>query len=177
MFNGRWNAMNRTTTERRLSCCAAALALLLGGCAGYSPSGVHRGQSADEVAQAMGKPTARYQRADGGERIEYARGPMGKHTYMIDLDNAGRVTGWTQVLTEANFNALALGTGRDEVLRTLGTPSERQPIPRQHIDVWSYRYDTVFCQWFQVSVGDDGRVVETGYGPDPMCWDLMDSSM
>jgi hypothetical protein len=35
--------------------------------------------------------------------------------------------------------------------------------------VWSYRYWTPFCQWFQVSVGDDGKVVETGYGIDPMC--------
>ena len=166
--------MNPATTEataRRLAAAViATLALTLGACTGYGPGDVRSGQSADEVARSMGAPTARYPLAGGGTRLEFARGPYGKHTYMVDTDAAGRVTGWQQVLDEKAFNALPVGTPADEVLRTIGTPSERFAIPRQRLDIWNYRYETPFCIWFQVSVDQqDRRVRETGYGPDPHC--------
>lgn len=161
--------LNLLRPRSRAAALAGGAALVLSACAGYSPSAVQPGQTAEDVARSMGPPTARYTRPDGGQRIEYARGPMGKHTFMIDLDASGRVTGWSQVLTEKNFNALPRDISSNEVLLTLGTPSDRRSIPRQRIDVWSYRYDAIFCQWFQVSVGRDGRVTETSYAPDPLC--------
>jgi hypothetical protein len=148
---------------------AITLAALAGaGCAGHVPREVRSGQSVDELLQRLGQPTARYT-MPGGERLEYARGPFGRHTYMIDIDRQGKVIEWTQVLNEKNFDALPVGIMRDAVLQTLGTPSERQPIPRQRLEVWSYRYEAIFCQWFQVEVGFDGVVKQTGYGPDPLC--------
>ncbi len=121
--------------------CAAGIALgLLAGCAGYAPTGVTSGQSAEDVARLMGPPTGRYPLASGGQRLEYARGPYGKHTYMIDVDPAGRVTGWDQVLTELNFNSLPAGMTRDEVLVRIGRPSERYYIGWQERDIWAYRY-------------------------------------
>lgn len=169
--------MNRTTTEHdgsqaspvgRLAAALAALALAA--CTAYGPGDVRTGQSADDVARSMGAPTARYALPDGGTRVEYARGPYGKHTYMVDTDAAGRVTGWRQVLDEKNFNALPVGMPADDVLRTIGTPSERFAIPRQGLQIWNYRYETPFCIWFQVSVDPrERRVRETGYGPDPHC--------
>ena len=37
-------------------------------------------------------------------------------------------------------------------------------------EVWSYRYDAAFCKWFQVGLDSTtGKVVDTGYGPDPLC--------
>jgi hypothetical protein len=143
-------------------------ALLLAACAGYGPSGVRPGDSADAVTKAMGAPTARYALPQGGTRLEFARGPFGKHTYMVDLDPQGRVTGWNQVLTEPNFESVRDGWSQDELLTRLGTPSHRRSGGRQGGEVWSYRYDAVFCQWFQVSV-KGGRVSGTGYGPDPLC--------
>ena len=35
--------------------------------------------------------------------------------------------------------------------------------------LWSWRYLSPFCQWFQVVVSDDQRVREVGYGVDPQC--------
>lgn len=153
-----------------LACIAAAGAacVLFAGCTGYGPRNVRAGQTAQEVAQAMGPPTARYELPQGGTRLEYARGPYGKHTYMIDLDPQGRVLRTRQVLTENNFNDVQAGVSRDELLRTLGRPSERRSGGRQGGEVWSYRYDAVFCQWFQVSV-HGSRVTSTGYAPDPLC--------
>jgi hypothetical protein len=172
MYVQRWNAMNRNTTDFptgfRPLCAAALLLGLLAGCAGFGPK-VSNGQTADEVIRAMGQPTARYAFANGGQRLEYASGPYGKTTYMIDLDASGRVTGWDQVLTELNFNSLPAGMTRDEVLVRIGHPSERFYIGWQERDVWAYRYPINECLWFMVSMGREGRVVDMGYGIDRRC--------
>jgi hypothetical protein len=145
-------------------------AALLAACAGYSAQGIAPGQTAAQVEQQLGPPTGRHRLPDGGTRLEYARGPYGKHTYMVDLDTAGRVAGWQQVLTEANFNQVAGEAGMpvDELLRRLGRPTHRRSGGWQPGEVWSWRYDAVFCQWFQVDVVA-GRVRGAAYGPDPLC--------
>jgi hypothetical protein len=145
------------------------LASLIAGCAGYDPGGLMPGAPVSAIVERMGPPTGERPLPNGGKRLEYARGPFGKHTYMLDVDAQGRLSGWQQVLTEARFNALMIGTPGEQVLFDFGRPAQQQRIGRQHLTVWSYRYETPFCQWFQVSVGDDGKVVETGYGIDPMC--------
>ena len=116
----------------------------------------------------LGQPTGRYELPQGGARLEFARGPYGKHTYMVDLDSAGNVIGWQQVLNENNFNTVVNGMSRDEVLFKLGRPSERRGGGRQGGEVWSYRYDAVFCQWFAISM-IDGKVRDPAYLPDPLC--------
>lgn len=150
----------------------AGLAIaLLGGCAGaYGPQRLQTGASVGEVTAALGTPTGRYPRP-GGERIEYARGPFGKHTYMLDFDAQGRLLRWEQVLNEPHFDALRVGTSRDDVLFTLGHPSDAKRLPYQRRILWSYRYEGPFCKWFQVGLDGSGKVVDTGYGPDPMCDD------
>ena len=122
-----------------------------------------------EVVQAMGPPTGRHEQGDGAPRLEFARGPMGKHTYMVDFDAQGGLLRWEQVLTENRFNAILAGMGQDEVLKRLGQPSQRRALPYQRQMVWSYRYESAFCQWFQIGVDLQGRVVDTGYYPDPLC--------
>jgi hypothetical protein len=168
MYVQRWPAMNLPTTDFRALCGAAVLLALLSGCAGFQPR-ISNGQTADEVVRTMGQPTSRYRLVTGAERLEYASGPYGRTTYMVDLDPAGRVTGWDQVLTELNFNSLPAGMTREEVLVRIGRPSERYYIGWQQRDVWAYRYPINECQWFTVSMGRDGRVVDMGYGIDPRC--------
>jgi len=149
---------------------ALALGAALAGCAGYSPRGVTPGMPADEVIARMGRPTGEHRLADGTRRLEFARGPYGKHTYMVDLDAQDRVLRWQQVLTEAVFNAIPRGISREEVLRRIGRPSHEMLIPRRNERVWSYRYESPFCQWFQVSLDlDTHKVTETGYNVDPIC--------
>jgi hypothetical protein len=146
-----------------------AAALLLGACAGYSPSGVARGQPEGDVVRSMGAPTGRYALPGGGTRLEYARGPAGKQTYMVDLDGSGRVTGWQQVLTEANFLRVLPDMSRQDLLLLLGRPGEVYAVPWQKAQVWNYRYPTNDCLWFQVTVTLDGRVKDAGHGIDPRC--------
>jgi hypothetical protein len=152
----------------RASSAAGILLLLLAGCAGYSPGDIRNGASEAELRARMGEPTGREALPGGGARIEYARGPMGKHTYMVELDASGQVRGWEQVLTEANFESIAPGAPQADVRRKLGRPSETRVGWRGVGEVWSYRYESLFCRWFQVWLFD-GRVREAAYAMDPMC--------
>lgn len=157
-----------TTPRTRASSACSLLGLLaLAACAGYSPGDLRVGATEAELVARMGEPTGRYALPQGS-RVEYARGPMGKHTYMVELDAAGRVVGWQQVLTEANFDAVAIGAAQADVRRQLGRPSETRTGWRGVGEVWSYRYDTVLCRWFQVWLVE-GRVREASYGEDWMC--------
>lgn len=146
----------------------AVACALLAGCAGYAPSGVSTGQSEADVVRAMGPPTGSYPMPDG-RRLEFARGPFGRHTYMVDLDAAGRVTRVEQVLSEANFLRVTPGMSRDELLRLLGRPGEVFAVPWQRAVVWNWRYPTNDCLWFQATVNADGRVRDAGHGIDPRC--------
>ena len=149
---------------------AGALALALGsGCASYGPAGLAPGASSAEAIAEMGPPKARFATPAGGERLEFWRGPFGKHTYMLEFDARDRLLGWEQVLTESNLRSLRDGMTKDELLYRIGHPSEVQYLARLRHQLWSYRYVSPFCHWFQVSLDDQDRVVSFGDGPDPMC--------
>ena len=158
------NLLNRPS----LGVCALAAIVTLG-CATYGPPSLTAGASLDDATRALGKPTAEYALPGGAKRLEFARGPLGKHTYMLDFDAQGRMLNWSQVLTENRFNAVAKGTPKDELLLALGRPSELSRLDWQRQTVWSYRYESLFCRWFQVGIDESGRVADTGYGPDPQC--------
>jgi len=147
-------------------------ALLLAGCAGFGPPDIHPGQTEADAVGVFGKPTGRYAMPGAATRLEFATGPYGRTTWMVDLDADGRVTGARQVLNEASFadfQARAPGMTRDELLRTLGRPGEKRNGGWQGGEVWSWRYPTNECLWFQSSIGSDGLVRDGAYGPDPRC--------
>jgi hypothetical protein len=146
--------------------------LALVGCAVLNPPPPSPGQSEADALRRFGPPTARYAMPDGVSRLEFATGPYGRETWMVDVDSAGRVIVSRQVLNEASFadfQARAPGMSRDELLRTLGRPGERRHGGRQGGEVWSWRYPTNDCLWFQVSIGDDGIVRDGAYGIDWRC--------
>lgn len=170
------------TTHRRPTRAALAAGLAtvlgLGGCALWQGPPLQAGQTQAELAAVLGPPTGRYALGDGRTRLEHATGPFGRHTWMVDLGADGRVLQWRQVLSTehfAEFAARAPGLTVDELLRTLGRPGERQHGGLRGGQVWSWRYPTNDCLWFQVSIGADGRVVDAGYGTDPIC-DINDTA-
>jgi hypothetical protein len=162
------------TEGGRVAAIALALAaVLFAGCAQTPPAA---GEPRDAVLARWGTPTGRHALPAGGERLEYASGPFGRTTWMIDLDAAGRVTAARQVLNEAHFAefseavARAPGMSRAELLRTLGTPGERRGAGLVGGEVWSWRYPTNDCLWFQVSIDTAAdRVRSAGYGIDWTC--------
>jgi len=151
---------------RSMTCAATAL---LGACAVNNPESFTRGMKVDEALQRMGAPTGEHLSPTGTRRLEFARGPLGRQTYMLDFDTRGQLVDSKQVLTEAHFNTIKAGMSAPEVLAQIGRPSTIWALSRQKQNVWSYRYDTTFCQWFMVGMGYDNKVIDTAYGPDPLC--------
>jgi len=94
------------------------LVLVLSGCVGYGPPADWTGWTAAQIEARMGPPQTR-RPLDGGVRLEYPRGPAGRHTWFIDLDREGRVMRAEQVLTVPNFSRIVPGMSQDEVLQRL----------------------------------------------------------
>lgn len=151
----------------------ALAGLLLAGCVNMSsPTKLAPGASAEAIRAQLGEPTGRYTLPEGRTRLEYARGPFGRETWMLDVAANGALLEATQVLNEARFATIKAGMTSEEVLRIIGRPSKLGYVGWQKQTVWNYRYASPFCQWFQVGLGQDGIVQDTGYGPDPLCDDV-----
>ena len=133
------------------------------------------GQTAAEVVAAWGPAGARHALAGGGERLEYANGPAGRETWMIDLDASGRVKQVRQVLQEASFlafqSAAAAGMDGAGVKRELGRPGQVIRLARGRGEVWSWLYPNNDCLLFEVSFDANGRVNGSGYGLERGCAD------
>ncbi|MET0333990.1 MAG: hypothetical protein ABW190_06940 [Rhizobacter sp.] len=156
---------------KTLSSLSLGLATLLAACTSYGPQSLPAGSSIDAARQSLGPPTGEFALPDGGKRVEYARGPFGRHTYMLDYDPSGRLLRWEQVLTEARFNTILPGMEGKDVQALIGHSFEQRVvgIAEKRQTVWAYRYETPFCQWFQVGIDGFGKVMDTSYGPDPIC--------
>jgi hypothetical protein len=151
--------------------------LLIAACSSYSPSGLAPGTSAAQAQQSMGKPTGSYELPGGGRRLEFARGPVGIHTFMLDFDAQDRLVRWEQVLTEQHFLELHAGMTKEEVLQRVGHPGNASYFPRQQQNVWSYRYENSFCLVLEIDLDRNERVTSVGHGMDPLCRDANDGGM
>jgi hypothetical protein len=151
-----------------LRAAAVAAAFALAGCAGFGPAAVAPGTSMSEARAKLGPPTGEHPRA-GGTRLEYATGPFGGTTWMLDFDAQGRLARSEQVLTEKRFFAIVPGMAAQEVRAEIGRPGETWRNERVKQTVWTYRFDGPFCLLFNVGLNDNGRVTDTGFSPDPRC--------
>ena len=152
----------------------AVLLAALAGCATYKPQDLRTGMTEAEVTQTLGLTlTGRYPGPQGQTRLEYATGPWGRLTWMVDLDAQGKTVAWGQVLNETAFGYVQANfSGQDQqwLQYTLGRPSVVIPLGWLGGSVWSYRYPTTNCLWFQVTVNKDGTLRDGGgYGADPSC--------
>ena len=149
---------------------AGCVLVVFAGCASYGPGDLGPGRSEAEVRARMGEPTDRAELPGGGQRLDYGRGPFGPHTWRVVVDASGRVVAVSQLLHEANFNAVVPGTTTAAVRDRLGLPSQRRIGWRGVGEVWSYRFESPECRWFQLWLVD-GSVREASYAPDPACDD------
>lgn len=159
--------MTRTFTPRAPRAGLPLLVLALLGCATPLPAP----QTPEaQVLQAWGPPTARYPLPGGGQRLEYATGPWGKETWMIDLDAARQVTRAEQVLSDNAFIRMQQQPGlvAADVLLQVGSPGERRAA-RGGGQTWTWRYPTNDCLWFQLSLDATGRALGGAFLPDPTC--------
>lgn len=115
-----------------------SMPLILGACA--IPQTVEIGSTEAQVIAARGNPTHRY-RVGNEELLEYRHGPYGQKTYMARIGPDGKLISFQQVLTDEMFATIKIGAfTKEDVLHTVGAPSDRAYFPLSQLEVWSYPY-------------------------------------
>lgn len=161
--------MMRLTTL--IGLCAAAL---MTACSSTGLGVPYKGHSEADLIHVKGQPTGRYALPGGQQRLEFARGPQGRQTFMADVDSNGRVIEFEQVLDARKFALVTPGVMREGVLRTIGQPSDRAPLPDG--EVWAWRHANRHCVWYQIELDPHGVVKAAGYQPEPGCNDVAGAS-
>lgn len=137
-------------------------ALLVSGCASYSPRSDLVGQSRAALVAQMGEPEREVE-WQGVKKLHYPRGPGGSHTYFVYLDRSDRIINWEQVLTEERFNTIRPGMSREQVIDILGITKITNGLARDRGYVWHYRYATPHCQSFVIEFTAEDVVRSAGY--------------
>jgi hypothetical protein len=147
----------------------ALVVALLAACAIPHPGSLREGMAEGDVVALMGPPTGRYPLPESKTRLEFAQGPMGRTTWMVDLDASGRATQFAQVLDPWYFVQVADGMDRDALLRILGRPGDVQSARLQR-EIWYWRYPNNDCLIAVAMLSAQGHV-EGGVSmmPDPRC--------
>lgn len=155
----------------RISCAVLAVVVATGitACSTYGPSEHFIGMSREQVIAELGTPKPTPSNLGEAPRLDFPRGPFGKHTYAVFFDASGRVSGFRQLLTEANFRSITPGMNIDQVIDRIGVATNTFLIGRNRGYVWNYRYETSLCQWFQIEFTAENTVRSTGYGIPPEC--------
>ncbi len=156
-------------TIRGLRIMGVTAALLVCGCTAYAPNHSYIGLSREETIRALGNPKPMPPQLDTATRLDFPRGPFGKHTYAVDFDDRGRVSGFRQLLTEEAFEKVVPGMSQTEVVALIGISRDTFLLGRDRGYVWSYRYDTPLCRWFQIEFTLGGTVRSAGYSKPPEC--------
>lgn len=135
----------------------------------HSPADSMVGSHRESIISTMGKPSSEL--SNQSETIlVYHRGPHGKKTYFVHLNENGVMTSWSQVLNEKNFAKIAPKMTKDQVMLILGHPYiPAYKIARERGYVWSYRYLGQMCFWFQIEFDPQDTVRSAGYGKTPEC--------
>jgi len=140
----------------------------LGACVNFAPHVGLQGQDRQAVLASLGPPSQE-QSTTGGAILVYARAPYGKSTYFVRLDAQGRVAGWEDVLTPANFEKISVGMGTAEVERLIGPSKVMLTVNSRGHKAWLYPFHNSTCQIFMVEMSPQNQVVSTGHGPAPEC--------
>jgi hypothetical protein len=161
--------MNFTLTLRLAGLLLVITTALLAGCQTYGPSERFIGLSREQVIAQMGNPYPAPSDLSQAQRLDFPRGPFGKHTYSLQFDADGKVISFKQLLTEENFRQITPGMDVSEVIERIGMSRDQFGLARNRGYVWNFRYITPLCQWFQIEFTAENKVRSTGYSMPPEC--------
>ena len=148
--------------------CIISIAFLAA-CKTYAPSDRMLGMSREQVIAALGAPYPLPAELEQAKRLDFPRGPFGKHTYSVQFDEDGKATAYRQLLIEENFRQITPGMDVSEVIERIGMSRDTFGLARKRGYVWNFRYITPLCQWFQIEFTAEHKVRSTGYGMPPEC--------
>jgi hypothetical protein len=154
---------------RRSMCAALPAILMLSACAGLGGPALAPGATEADVVARLGRPSHVYPEGDS-RVLEYMHGPMGQTTDMARIGPDGRLQSFEQVLTMEKFAAIVPGrTRQEQVLRTVGAPSEVRFYRNVGMNGWNYPFkeSNTWDSMMTIYVDDSGMVQRMENGPDP----------
>lgn len=124
---------------KRLSLLILPVLLALSGCASIFTNPAP-GSTVAEVIALKGQPDAQYQ--DGNTTLlEWSVPAYGDHAWMARIGPDGKLISYKQVLTRENFGTIKINEfTKNDVLKTVGHPTETEMSPLSGYEIWSYRY-------------------------------------
>jgi hypothetical protein len=131
--------------------CRAAVLLIAcasAGCASFSS--IAPGDSAQSVAERVGKPATLWKNSDGSELWQYPQGFYATQTFIVTIDPNQRVQEIHQALSEPYFSKVQAGMARDDVFRLLGRPREIWTFGARNEETWTWRYYDTNYMFFNV---------------------------
>jgi hypothetical protein len=123
-------------------------ACVLAGCASFSD--INPGDSAQSVADRVGKPVTVWKNSDGSELWQYPQGYYAVQCFMVTVGPDQRVQEVHQARGEPYFSMVQGGMSRDDVFRLLGRPRETWYFPPRDEEVWVWRYLDTNYMFFNV---------------------------
>ena len=141
-------------------CAVVSGAFALAGCSLPLQPGVSG--EADVVAY-FGKPEETRKLADGGTEYDYPRGPLGRETWRVHLNNAGKVAQVEQLLEPNHFNQIQRGMTREQVHRVLGRQAITSRYKNLNEEVWSWRYIEMNDMYFFFNAHFDAATGQLKY--------------
>ncbi len=121
-----------------------------------------------EVRAQFGEPKTVTIAADGRRTLEYPRQPEGVANYVIVIGANGKLSSLRQLLNADNFARIKPGMDRADLRQILGPHATTQRFELKKQDVLNWRFaDGTQTKVFSVTLGADGKVIETTIGDDP----------
>ena len=155
-----------------LSCrlaCSLLPAAILSACAGLGGPAFAPGATEADVVARLGRPTHVYPEGDN-RFLEYMHGPMGQTTDMAKIGPDGLLQSFEQVLTMEKFARIVPDqTRQEQVLRTVGAPSEIRFYRNVGMNGWNYPFkeSNTWDSMMTIYVDASGLVRRMENGPDP----------
>lgn len=150
---------------------ATGAALMLGACT--SMQDIPPGASLADVQARYGAPTIECPLPDGSRNMVWSTQPMGQYAWSTQTSPEGTVGVVEQILTDAAFRKVEVGSWDTAQLRcTFGPPADISTVglPSVRQTVWSYRYrqSGAWNSLMHIYLSNDGIVQKMHPGPDPL---------
>jgi hypothetical protein len=140
----------------------------LSGCASLFEPPVHVGDTETQTIARLGPPTAVY--PDGNSKLlSYRPGYFSQYSYMARIGPDGRLVSYEQVWTMEKFAMIKPNVStREDVLRTVGAPTEIVGYARSPYAAWNYgfREAGVWNSMMTIYLDSNGIVRKLENGPD-----------
>ena len=154
---------------KRLSLLILPVLLALSACASVFTNPAP-GSTVAEVIALKGQPDSQYQ--DGNTTLLEWSGPAyWDQAWMARIGPDGKLISYKQVLTRENFGTIRINEfTQNDVLKTVGHPTETEMSPLSGYEIWSYRYleEGIWHSMMNVFFDGNGVVRKMENGQDPM---------